>query len=150
MLPLLWKANNLKESEMTLINMPVPAMVPSLLQGQVDAILGSMDAYQLQLEAQGAELTNFRFADYGASGLFDTVKVGEAELERLYQFDLSVFDDLGQLEGQAAALPAPGGEDPAGPLDQLQQGVRALEERWKGRRQVLEAVAPQNLQDPQT
>src|SRR5215470_7706367 len=65
MLPLLWKANNLKESEMTLINMPVPAMVPALLQGQVDAILGSMDAYQIQLEAQGAELTNFRFADYG-------------------------------------------------------------------------------------
>jgi len=65
MLPLLWKANNLKESDMTLINMPVPAMVPALLQGQVDAILGSMDAYQLQLEAQGAELTNFRFADYG-------------------------------------------------------------------------------------
>jgi NitT/TauT family transport system substrate-binding protein len=65
MLPLLWKFNNLKESEMTLINMPVAAMVPSLLQGQVDAILGSMDAYQIQLESQGAELTNFRFADYG-------------------------------------------------------------------------------------
>jgi NitT/TauT family transport system substrate-binding protein len=27
-------------------------MVPSLLQGQVDAILGSVDAYQIQLEAQ--------------------------------------------------------------------------------------------------
>jgi len=65
MLPLLWKANNLKEADMTLINMPVASMVPSLLQGQVDAILGSMDAYQIQLEAQGAELNNFRFADYG-------------------------------------------------------------------------------------
>jgi len=43
----------------------VASMVPSLLQGQVDAILGSMDAYQIQLEAQGAELNNFRFADYG-------------------------------------------------------------------------------------
>ncbi len=65
MLPLLLKANGLKESDMQMINMPVAAMVPSLLQGQVDAILGSMDAYQIQLEQQGAELDNFRFADFG-------------------------------------------------------------------------------------
>ncbi|SAL14034.1 ABC nitrate/sulfonate/bicarbonate transporter, inner membrane subunit [Caballeronia peredens] len=65
MLPLFLKANGLKESDVTLINMPVASMVPALLQGQVDAILGSMDSYQLQLEAQGAELVNFRFADYG-------------------------------------------------------------------------------------
>ena len=65
MLPLFLKANNLKESEVNLINMPATSMVPALLQGQVDAILGSIDAYQIQLEAQGAQLDNFRFADYG-------------------------------------------------------------------------------------
>ena len=47
MLPLLLKANNLKESDVNLINMPPTAMVPSLLQGQVDAILGSVDSYQI-------------------------------------------------------------------------------------------------------
>lgn len=65
MLPLFLKANNLKESDVTLVNMPSTSMVPALLQGQVDAILGSIDAYQIQLEAQGAQLDNFRFADYG-------------------------------------------------------------------------------------
>ena len=65
MLPLLLQANGLKEADLTLMNMPVAAMVPSLLQGQVDAILGSSDAYQIQLEMQGAELTNFAFADNG-------------------------------------------------------------------------------------
>jgi NitT/TauT family transport system substrate-binding protein len=65
MLPLFLKANNLKESELQLLNMPPTAMVPALLQGQVDAILGSMDAYQIQAEAQGAELVNFPFASYG-------------------------------------------------------------------------------------
>lgn len=65
MLPLFLKANGLKESEVTLINMPPTAMVPSLLQGQVDAILGSIDAYQIQLESQGASLDVYRFADYG-------------------------------------------------------------------------------------
>ena len=65
MMPLLLRANNLKESDMNMLNMPPTAMVPSLLQGQVDAILGSMDAYQIQLEAQGAELVTFPFASHG-------------------------------------------------------------------------------------
>lgn len=65
MLPLLLRANGLKESDMVMINMPVASMVPSLLQGQVDAILGSMDAYQIQLEQLGAQLDNFPFADHG-------------------------------------------------------------------------------------
>ena len=65
MLPLLLQANGLKESDMTLINMPVAAMVPSLLQGQVDVILGSTDAYQIQLEMQGAQVDSFPFADHG-------------------------------------------------------------------------------------
>lgn len=65
MLPLFLKANNLTEADVNLINMPMTSMVPSLLQGQVDAILGSMDAYQIQAESQGAELDTYRFADYG-------------------------------------------------------------------------------------
>ncbi len=65
MLPLLLKANNLKESDINMINMPVSSMVPALLQGQVDAVLGSIDAYQIQAESQGAQLDVFRFADNG-------------------------------------------------------------------------------------
>jgi NitT/TauT family transport system substrate-binding protein len=65
MLPLFLAANGLKESDLTLINMPSTSMVPSLLQGQVDAILGSIDAYQIQLEAQGASLDIYPFADHG-------------------------------------------------------------------------------------
>ena len=48
-----------------MIDMPVASMVPALLQGQVDAILGSIDAYQIQAEAQGAQLDVYRFADHG-------------------------------------------------------------------------------------
>lgn len=65
MLPLFLKANGLKESDISLINMPPTSMVPSLLQGQVDAILGSIDSYQIQIEAQGATVDVYRFADYG-------------------------------------------------------------------------------------
>ena len=65
MMPLLLRANKLTESDLQLLHMPPTAMVPSLLQGQVDAILGSMDAYQIQAEAQGAELVTFPFATHG-------------------------------------------------------------------------------------
>jgi len=65
MLPLFLSANGLKEADLVLVNMPLTSMVPALLQGQVDAILGSMDAYQIQLEQLGAQLDNFTFADYG-------------------------------------------------------------------------------------
>jgi NitT/TauT family transport system substrate-binding protein len=65
MLPLFLKANGLKESDINMINMPPTSMVPSLLQGQVDAILGSIDSYQIQIEAQGAVVDVYRFADYG-------------------------------------------------------------------------------------
>jgi NitT/TauT family transport system substrate-binding protein len=65
MLPLLLAANGLKESDLSLMNMPAPSMVPSLLQGQVDAILGSVDSYRIQLLAQDADLDNFMFADNG-------------------------------------------------------------------------------------
>ena len=65
MLPLLLKSNNLKEADINMIDMPVASMVPALLQGQVDAVLGSIDAYQIQAEAQGAQLDVYRFADHG-------------------------------------------------------------------------------------
>ncbi len=90
MLPLLLKANGLKEADMTLMNMPVSAMVPSLLQGQVDAILGSTDAYQIQLEMQGAEVDSFPFADHGvptvATSIFASNKYIKDNPEILKKF----------------------------------------------------------------
>jgi NitT/TauT family transport system substrate-binding protein len=81
MLPLFLKANGLKESDVKLISMPVPSLVPSLLQGQVDAILGAMDSYQIQLEAQGAELDNYRFADYGVPTVSTSIFASNAYLK---------------------------------------------------------------------
>jgi NitT/TauT family transport system substrate-binding protein len=81
MLPLFLKANNLKESDVNLINMPMTSMVPSLLAGQVDAILGSMDAYQIQAEAQGAQLDNYRFADYGVPTVSTSIFANDAYIK---------------------------------------------------------------------
>ena len=81
MLPLLLKANNLKESDINMIDMPPASMVPALLQGQVDAVLGSIDAYQIQAESQGAQLDVYRFADYGVPTVSTSIFASEDYLK---------------------------------------------------------------------
>ncbi|HEX7185691.1 MAG TPA: hypothetical protein VF756_27950 [Thermoanaerobaculia bacterium] len=107
--------------------------------GQI-AALGGFDRLDRQIDGLAQAI---RFADYGASGLFDAVKIGEAELQKLYEFDLSVMDDLAALNAEADALPAPGLESPESPaaaLDRLQQRVRVLQDKWRQRELVISDV----------
>ena len=39
-----------------------------------------------------------RLASYGYSGLFDAVKINEAELEQMYNFDAALFEYVGRLD----------------------------------------------------
>jgi len=104
--------------------------------GQI-ALLGPFDRLDRRLDGLAQSV---RFADYGASGLFDTVKIGEAELERLYAFDLSLLEDLAALRTEVSGIPAPGAPGGAEALEQAEQRVRALEEKWHGREQVISNV----------
>lgn len=65
MLPLFYEANHLKPSDVIQLNMPPASMVPALLEGRVDAILGSVDDYGIQIAAQGGKFNRFMFADHG-------------------------------------------------------------------------------------
>ena len=104
--------------------------------GQI-ALLGPFDRLDRQLDGLSQTV---RFADYGATGLFDAVKIGEAELQRLYEFDLSLLEEVAALRTDVAGVPAPQQGDAAPVLDQVQQRVRALEEKWRGREQVISNV----------
>jgi NitT/TauT family transport system substrate-binding protein len=66
MLPLVLAANGLKETDVQLVNMPPDSMIPSLLQGQVQVILGSIDYFAINLKNLGVETDNFPFIDNGA------------------------------------------------------------------------------------
>jgi hypothetical protein len=104
--------------------------------GQI-ALLGPFDRLDRQLDGLSQTV---RFADYGATGLFDAVKIGEAELQRLYEFDLSLLEDVAALRTDVARVSGPGQADAAAVLDGVQQKVRALEEKWRGREQVISNV----------
>ena len=81
-----------------------------------------------------------RFSDYGASGFFDVVKIYEPELEKLYQFDLSVLDDVSLLSGDLAAIPLPGKGDATEAVEQALARLGALEDKWAGRKSVISEV----------
>ena len=100
-------------------------------------VLSAFDRLDRQLDGLSQSV---RFADYGASGLFDAVQIKDEELQRLYEFDLSVLADLEELAARIAAVPIPGGEDPAKALDQVQQRARVLEDKWKQRDLVISNV----------
>jgi hypothetical protein len=101
--------------------------------GKIGALNG-FDRLDRQLDGLSQAV---RFSDYGATGLFDPVKIGEPELARLYEFDLAVLDDLTLIEGEVAGVPAPGSDDPSPALEKLREQVRAFEDKWKGREQVI-------------
>ncbi|HEY2738538.1 MAG TPA: hypothetical protein VGK45_09040 [Thermoanaerobaculia bacterium] len=110
--------------------------------GQIGALNG-FDRLDRQLDGLAQSV---RFTDYGASGIFDAVKVGEPQLQQLYDFDLSLLEDLAGIEAEIATVPAPSasggaaGDNPAAALDRVQQRVHALDDKWRQRKQVMSDV----------
>ena len=108
--------------------------------------IGVLDRFErLDRRLDGLALS-IRHADYGASGLFAPEKVSEADLARLYEFDLSLLDDLAALARLASQVPPPGGGaapgdgEPEAALDAVLAQVRATETKWRGRESVISKV----------
>ena len=87
---------------------------------QVDLVSNGMITFVDDMEKAAIKIRTFidkvGMAAYGASGLFDAVKINEKELEQLYQFDSAFFtlgdqissalDNVEASLGDEAALPA--------------------------------------------
>jgi hypothetical protein len=77
-----------------------------------------------------------QFADYGYAGLFDTVKVDEAKLDELYQFDLRLAQEAKGVEDLAATITA---DSPSLRIDVdlLDDRIDALDAYFAGREQLI-------------
>ena len=58
----------------------------------------------------------------------------------VYQFDLSVLDDVSLLSGDLAAIPLPGKGDATEAVEQALARLGALEDKWAGRKSVISEV----------
>lgn len=104
--------------------------------GQIGALFlfGRMDG-RLDGLSQG-----IRFADYGVSGFFDVVKINEPELDAIYQFDLSLVEDIAALADTVAAIPAPGQGDAQEACKRALAHISALGDKWAERKNVISGV----------
>jgi hypothetical protein len=80
-------------------------------------------------------VAGLRYADHGYSGVFDQLKIGEAELAAIYAYDTALAADVVALSDKLRA----GGTD----LAELDRAAAALDLKVARRREVLEK--PQNL-----
>ena len=65
-----------------------------LTNSQRLSVLNEVDRAKKKLEKVADRL---KFANYGASGFFDIVQIKENELDKLYQFDLSLAESVNQI-----------------------------------------------------
>ena len=117
------------------------AVVRDRAQRYTDAArIGSLhlfDRLDRRLEGLGQAI---RFSDYGVTGFFDVEKIGEEELARVYEFDLSLLADLESLSGSLSAIPAPGQDDPEAAVEVALRQLGELEEKWSGRGTVINEI----------
>jgi hypothetical protein len=64
-------------------------------------LLSPMDEITKKLDKMISKIT---YADYGYSGFFDAVKINEAELAKMYEFDLSLIEYAQSIGGILTAL----------------------------------------------
>jgi len=102
--------------------------------------LGLLDSFgRLDRKLDGLSQA-VRFSDYGVSGFFDVVKINEAELENIYEFDLTFLGEIDELAERIETLPTELDPDPKSALYEAVGRVTALEERWSERKTVISNV----------
>ncbi len=83
-----------------------------------------------------------RHADYGSSGFFDAVKIGESQLEELYRFDLELSVGVGNLADQIDDLPEKADETW---LLTLLDAVESLDRDFDERTTIIENVTQKEV-----
>lgn len=79
-----------------------------------------------------------RYADRGYSGFFDVVKVDEAALGRLYQFDLELLENVDVIH--AAAEGAAAASDRQAAVAHMVREIDALDRRLDEREAILSGI----------
>jgi hypothetical protein len=94
--------------------------------GGLDAI-NSVETVRKRLDKVVARV---RYADRGYAGFFDTIKVDEAALARVYEFDLSLIQQADAAHAAAAQ----------GKLDELLAVIDAMDARMSDRESILSGI----------
>jgi hypothetical protein len=101
--------------------------IKSRLDNLVDTLSrsGSMDSLPL-IDQSGRRMEKIidrmRFADYGYAAVFDRVQMGEPELNRLYQYDFGIMQELGSFDDAVSDV-----EQASSDADRLKTAIAKLD-----------------------
>lgn len=102
---------------------------------QLDA-LPAVERVRARVEAFANRV---RSAERGYSGLFDFVRTGEAELEQMYQLDMSLVGGAQEFATHCGDLAAKGEPSPS-VADDLEHRLGELEARFRQRGEILQGL----------
>lgn len=85
-------------------------------------------------------ISEIRAAVRGYSGFFDFVKVDEQLLDRVYDFDMSLAQEVGALAAEIEGVSAKP-DIPSDIMPQLLRQIDSVEKKWHGRDDLLKGVA---------
>jgi hypothetical protein len=108
-------------------------------QGSIE-LVDDLEASAIKLRTL---IDRIRTASYGYAGFFDAVKIQEADLVKLYQFDAALADRATQLASAVENIAASIGGDgmPAAVRNVVTLAQDALD-AWNGRNEVILGAAP--------
>lgn len=126
-----WLADRLQRSKRAIDD----AARPLVDAGQID-LLPQVDRLRSRLDKF---IWQLRSAMQGYSGFFDLVRVDEAVLDRVYELDVAVMDDVQTLAEAIEALPARG-KELAAALPELLNQIDNVESQWSSRSAILKGL----------
>ena len=112
----------------------------SLIAGMIENLDGKKLAANLSKKLTPGMSYAALYCAIAARDAVDQAGLGETELEKLYEFDVSFLNEISGLEGNLASIPDPGEGDPAAALGQAATRLTALEDQWAGRSNVISDV----------
>ncbi|MBN2216720.1 MAG: hypothetical protein JW719_05050 [Pirellulales bacterium] len=126
-----WLADRLQRSKRAIDDAVRPLVDAGQIEllPQVDRLRSRLDKFIWQL----------RSAMEGYSGFFDLVRVDEAVLDRVYELDVAVMDDVQSLAEAIEALPARG-KELAAALPELLNQIDNVESQWSSRAEILKGL----------
>ena len=81
-------------------------------------------------------VSSLRYADYGFSGLFDQLKINEAELDQVYAYDAALVTDVVALADALKSAPVAGSDSER--LAALSAAAEKLDQAIARRREIFE------------
>jgi hypothetical protein len=126
-----WLADRLQRAKRALDDAARPLVDAGQIDllPQIDRLRGRLDKFIWQL----------RSAMQGYSGFFDLVRVDEAVLDRVYQHDMALMDEVQALAEKIEALPSRGAELSSA-LPELLNQIDNAESQWSARAEILKGL----------